>query len=158
MLGIFEALNEQDWGGLVVPHFYMGQLPAFFYPAFQIVDYGVHSWDMRDGTGRGHALDSDAADLLVPIMFVLWQATAKPTEDEADIGVRVTSGPNAGDTLVHVGPDGMSYEQSDLSGVGTVLEFDPGSLVLTAFGRCNAGTVRGDRATAERFLNLFFRI
>jgi hypothetical protein len=31
-------------------------------------------------------------------------------------------------------------------------------MVLTAFGRCNAGTVRGDRDLAERFLNCFFRI
>ena len=38
-----------------------------------------------------------------------------------------------------------------------VIEFDPGSLVLTAFGR-NAGTIRGDRAVADRFLNSFFRI
>jgi len=158
MLGIIEGLTEQDWGGLIVPHFYMGPLPAFFYPAFQVMDYGVHSWDMRHGTGRAHGLDGEATDVLVPFMFVLWQATARPTPDESDIGIRVTSGPNAGDTLVHVGPDGMSYEQGDLSGVGAVLEFDPGSMVLTAFGRCNAGTVRGDRAHAERFLNLFFRI
>lgn len=40
----------------------------------------------------------------------------------------------------------------------TVLEFDPGSFVLTAFGRSNAGTIRGDRAVADRFLNIFFRI
>jgi hypothetical protein len=33
-----------------------------------------------------------------------------------------------------------------------------GSLVLTAFGRCNAGAVRGDPRTADRFLNLFFRV
>jgi hypothetical protein len=39
-----------------------------------------------------------------------------------------------------------------------VLEFDAASLVLTAFGRCNTGTVRGDAAIADRFLNLFFRI
>ena len=39
-----------------------------------------------------------------------------------------------------------------------VLEFDPGSFVLTAFGRSNAGTIRGDRAVADRYLNLFFRI
>ena len=30
----------------------MGPLPAFFYPAFQLMDYGVHSWDIRQGTGR----------------------------------------------------------------------------------------------------------
>jgi len=39
-----------------------------------------------------------------------------------------------------------------------VLDFDAGSLVLTAFGRCNTGTVRGDQALADRFLNLFYRI
>jgi DNA gyrase/topoisomerase IV subunit A len=30
--------------------------------------------------------------------------------------------------------------------------------VLTAFGRGNFGTVRGDFAAAERYLNMFFRI
>ena len=40
----------------------------------------------------------------------------------------------------------------------TVLDFDPGSLVLTTFGRSNSGTVRGNPALADRFLNLFFRI
>ena len=38
-----------------------------------------------------------------------------------------------------------------------VIELDPGSLVLTAFGRSDSGTIRGDTAVAERFLNLFFR-
>jgi hypothetical protein len=31
-------------------------------------------------------------------------------------------------------------------------------MVLTAFGRSNSGTVRGDLDVADRFLNLFFRI
>jgi len=57
-----------------------------------------------------------------------------------------------------VGPDGMDYAPGDLSGVPTVVEFDPGSFVLTAFGRSNAGTVRGDQAVADVFLNEFFRI
>jgi hypothetical protein len=39
-----------------------------------------------------------------------------------------------------------------------VIDFDPGSMVLTAFGRSNSGTVRGDLDVADRFLNLFFRI
>jgi hypothetical protein len=39
-----------------------------------------------------------------------------------------------------------------------VIEFDPGSLVPTAFGRVNAGTIRGYHAVADRFLNSFFRI
>src|SRR4029450_2391299 len=53
MMEIFEALGPDEWGGLQVPHFYMGPLPAFFYPAFQLMDYGGHSWDIRSAAGRG---------------------------------------------------------------------------------------------------------
>jgi uncharacterized protein (TIGR03083 family) len=160
MSEIFQALGPDDWAGLQVPHFYMGPLPAFFYPAFQLMDYAVHSWDIRQGTGRAHGLSGEAADLLVPFMFVLWQATTAPEPGLApcDIGVRVTSGPNAGDTAVHVGPEGLTYRPGSLDDAAAVLEFDPGSFVLTAFGRCNAGTIRGDAAAADRYLNVFFRI
>jgi uncharacterized protein (TIGR03083 family) len=158
MMGIFEGLSEQEWTGFLVPHFYMGPLPAFFYPAFQLIDYGVHSWDIRQGTGRAHGLSGDAADLLVPFMFIVWKYTAVTDGPPYEIGIRVTSGPNAGDTRVTVGADGMSYEPRDLSDLATVLEFDPGSFVLTTYGRSNAGTIRGERGPADRYLNLFFRI
>jgi uncharacterized protein (TIGR03083 family) len=159
MMEIFEALTEEEWTTLQVPHFYMGPLPAFFYPAFQLMDYGVHSWDVRQGTGRAHGLDGEAADLLVPFMFVLWKYTVAASElAPCEIGIRITSGPNAGDTRVSVGPEGMDYAPGEASGTATVLEFDPGSFVLTAFGRSNSGTIRGDRAIADRYLNLFFRI
>ena len=39
-----------------------------------------------------------------------------------------------------------------------VIEFDPGSFVLTVFGRSNSGTIRGDVEVADHYLNLFFRI
>lgn len=156
MMEIFDGLTEQDWTDLLVPHFYMGPLPAFFYPAFQLMDYGVHSWDLRQGGGRAHGLSGDAADLLVPFMFVLWKYTT-PGGEPCEIGIRVTSGPNAGDTRVTVTPQGMDYAPGDIDGL-TQLEFDPGSFVLTAFGRSNAGTIRGDRRIADRYLNLFFRI
>ncbi len=51
----------------------------------------------------------------------------------------------------------MTYGPGDVSDL-TVIEFDPGSFVLTAFGRSNSGTIRGDRAVADTYLNLFFRI
>jgi len=160
MLGIFEALTPEDWVDLQVPHFYMGPLPAFFYPAFQLMDYAVHSWDIRQGTGRAHGLTGEAADLLVPFMFVLWQATTTPDPERppSEIGIHVTSGPNAGGTRVHVDANGMLYEPGDVDGLSSVIEFDPGSFVLTTFGRSNSGTIRGDRSAAERYLNLFFRI
>jgi len=123
------------------------------------MDYGVHGWDIRQGTGRAHGMSGDTADLLAPTMFILWQSTADvpPDIEPFSVGIRV-SGRNAMDCLVSIGPDGLSYAQEDVSGLPAVLEFDAGSLVLTAFGRVNAGTIRGDRAVADQFLNSFFRI
>jgi hypothetical protein len=120
------------------------------------MDYGVHSWDVRQGTGRAHGLTGEVGDLLVPFMFVLWKYTIADPE-ACELGIRITSGPNAGDTRVSVGPEGMSYEPGDVSDL-TVIEFDPGSFVLTAFGRSNSGSIRGDRMVADKYLNLFFRI
>jgi len=159
MMEISEALGPDEWGGLQVGHKYMGPLPAFIYPTFQLMDYGVHGWDIRQGTGRAHGMSGDTADLLAPTMFILWQSTADvpPDIEPFSVGIRV-SGRNAMDCLVSIGPDGLSYAQEDVSGLPAVLEFDAGSLVLTAFGRVNAGTIRGDRAVADQFLNSFFRI
>jgi uncharacterized protein (TIGR03083 family) len=160
MLGIEESLSEQDWGGLQVPHKYMGPLPAFFYPVFQLVDYSVHSWDIRQGSGRPHALEARSADLLVPLCFVLWSATATvaPETTPMQVGVRITSGENAGDTRIDVGPEGLACEQGSVDDLAAVIEFDPASFVLTAYGRINAGTIHGDRDLAQRFLAGFFRI
>jgi uncharacterized protein (TIGR03083 family) len=159
MMEMCEALGPEEWGGLQVTHKYMGPLPAFFYPAFQLMDYGVHGWDIRQGTGRGHGLAGDTADLLVPFMFILWQATAEVPQDTVPVRLGISvSGRNGGGYRVSIGSDGMSYAAGEVSGMSAVIEFDPGSLVLTAFGRVNAGTIRGDRALAGRFLNSFFRI
>jgi len=159
MMGLLEALGPEDWTGLMVTHAYMGPVPAFFYAAGQLMDYGVHSWDIRQGTGRAHGLPGDAADLLVPFMFAIWQGTVRSdtVAEPCRIGIRV-GGRNAGDFQVTVTSDGLSYEPGDIEDLPAYIEFDAGSLVLTAFGRANAGTVRGDLATAERYLNLFFRI
>ncbi len=159
MMGILEDVGPDEWAGFMVPHFYMGPVPAFFYAAGQLMDYGVHSWDIRQGSGRAHCLSGDAADLLVPFMFVLWQSTVRPDADltPMQLGVRV-SGRNGGDYRVSVDEKGMAYEQGDVSDLPAVLEFDAGSLVLTTFGRSNAGTVRGDPTIADRYLNLFFPI
>jgi uncharacterized protein (TIGR03083 family) len=157
---MFEALGPEEWAGLQVPHSYMGPLPAFFYPVFQLMDYSVHSWDIRQATGRAHGLSGDAADLLVPFMLGLWRLTAAvdPDTEPFEIGIRVTSGHNACDIKMRVTSAGLNYGPADLGGMRTVMEFDPGSLVLTAFGRCNAGAIRGDARIADRYLNLFFRV
>jgi uncharacterized protein (TIGR03083 family) len=160
MMELLDGVGPDDWGALMVPHAYMGPVPAFFYAAGQLMDYTVHSWDIRQGGGGAHAISGDAADLLVPFMFVLWQATIRADADTSpfQVGVRVLGGHNAGDYRMSVAADGMTYAAGAIDDLSCVLEFDAASLVLTTFGRCNAGTVRGDAAPADRFLNLFFRI
>jgi uncharacterized protein (TIGR03083 family) len=160
MMGVFDEVSDEEWTNLQVPHKYMGPLPVPFYAIFQLVDYAMHGWDIREGSGRAHAMSSDAADFLVPLGFILWQATAQcqPDDESYSIGVRITSGHNAGETRLDVSPDGVSFEPAGLDDVPTVLEFDPASFILTAYGRINAGTVSGDTRQAERFLNLCFRI
>ena len=159
MMGILDPLTADEWSGLIVPHFYMGPVPAFIYAAGQLMDYGVHTWDIRQGSGKAHALPADTADLLVPFMFIIWQSTISPDADLSPftIGIRV-SGRNAGDYRVSISDQGMSYEPGPIQDLPATLEFDPGSMVLTAFGRVNGGTAIGDTALADRFLNLFFRI
>ena len=159
MMGILEPLGPEEWTGLMVTHAYMGPVPAFFFAAGQLMDYGVHSWDIRQGTGRAHGLPGDTADLLVPFMFAIWQGTVRTeaVEEPGEIGIRV-GGRNAGDYRVSVSEKGLTYEPGDIDELPARIEFDAGSMVLTAFGRGNFGTVRGDFAEAERYLNLFFRI
>lgn len=158
-MALFEGVGPDDWGNLMVTHAYMGPLPAFFYPVGQLMDYGVHGWDVREGLGLPHFLSSEAADLLVPFMFVLWQATADTARLEGgdlDVAVRV-SGRNGGTYRVRVTSEGMTYEPG-ADDAPVVLDFDPASLVLTAFGRARSGTAYGDLDAAERFAGLFFRI
>ena len=159
MQGILEALTPDEWGGLMAPHSYMGTVPAFIYAAGQLMDYGVHTWDIEQGAGNATVLPADAADLLVPFMFIIWQNTIKPDADKSpfSVGIRV-SGRNASETRVSIGEGGMTYEPGAVDDLPAVLDFDPGSMVLTAFGRVNGGSASGDTAVADRYLNLFYRI
>jgi hypothetical protein len=123
------------------------------------MDYCVHGWDVREGLGMPHFLSADVADLLVPFMFVLWQATtdtSRLTGGDLDVAVRV-SGRNAGTYRVKVTEEGMTYEPGS-DDAPVLLDFDPASLVLTAFGRTRSGTPYGDLDAARRFAGLFFRI
>ena len=159
MQEIFAGLTDEEWTGLTPPHKYMGPLPAGFYASFQLVDYAVHSWDIREGMGRCHGLGADAADLLVPLAYIVWSATAEvPAEIEPfDVGVRVT-GRNGGDQIGHVSGEGLRFEAGDAGATPVGVEFDAASFVLTSYGRYNAGTWRGDPELADKFQNLFFRI
>lgn len=159
MMGEFAALSTDDWSGFMVPHKYMGPLPAMFYPMFQIVDYAVHGWDIREGMRKPHAMSGDAADLLVPVIFVLWSATADVgnVDRPYTVGVR-TTGHNGGDMRADVSSEGVQFSPGGIGDCAAVLEFDPATLVLAGYARMNGGTARGDEELAGNFRDLFFPI
>ena len=159
MLAELRRLSDEDWTSLIVPHNYMGPLPAMFYAMFQLVDYSVHSWDIREGLGQPHGLSGDAADLLIPVIYILWQATADVSgvDEPFSVGVR-TSGHNGGEVRFDVSGEGVQYAPGAVGDLPTVLEFDPATLVLTGYARMNGGTVWGDQDLAGRFRSLFFPI
>lgn len=160
LFNIFDGLDAQQWTGELVPHVYMGPLPAFFYPAFQLMDYSVHSWDIRAGLGRIVPLAEDAAATLVPFMFVLLQYTvdAEPARGfDATWGIRV-SGDYSGSWRVQLTDGKLSYEEGSIAGLPVTFNFDPADFVLTSFQRIRGGAPIGDQALAERIRYLFFKI
>jgi uncharacterized protein (TIGR03083 family) len=162
MMTIFEGLTDEEWTGLMVAHGYMGPVPAFFYPTFHLVDYGVHGWDIREGLGMTTGLSGDTADFLAPIMFILWQATTvadRVGSEPLQAGIRV-SGRSGGTWHVTVSDAGFTYERAadDSADLPLMFDFDPASLVLTAYGRMNGGTAYGDPALADKFRGLFHSI
>jgi uncharacterized protein (TIGR03083 family) len=163
MLRTFDALTPEEWGGFNVTHIFMGPLPTFFYPAFHVMDYGVHTWDMRWGLGEKDAtLDERTAGVLVPYMFVLMQYTV---DQESAKGVDITFGITVdgewgGKWKVTVKDGQFSYEPAErVDDLPAVIHFKtPSDFVLTAFQRIEGGEASGDPDVIAKYRHLFFRI
>jgi uncharacterized protein (TIGR03083 family) len=155
----FESLSESDWSELIIPEPYLGPFPAMIIVAGLLGGAVVHGWDVREGVGLPHGLSGDAADLLVPFVFSLWRATADTSSVRSpySIGIR-TTGTNGGDTKFDIASARIAFAAAPIDNCDAVLELDPGTLVLTAYGRVNAGTVRGDPRLAANFRSLFASI
>jgi uncharacterized protein (TIGR03083 family) len=163
MLAIFDALTPEEWGGFMVTHPYMGPLPTFFYPAFHVMDYGVHTWDMKWGLGDKHGkLDERTAGVLVPYMFVLMQYTVDAESAKGlDIvfGIKV-DGEWGGQWRVTVKDGAYTATPADnLEGVQATFHFkDASDFVLTTFQRFPGGETSGDAKVIDQVRHLFFRI
>ena len=95
-------MSAEEWTGFMVTHPYMGPVPAFFYAAGQLMDFGVHSWDIRQGTGRART----ASTATPPTCWSRscsrsGKARCRPTTvgEPFTIGIRV-GGRNGGDYRV----------------------------------------------------------
>ncbi len=164
MMGIFEKLTQDEWGNFIVMHPYMGPLPTLFYPAFHVMDYGVHTWDMRWGLGEKDAqLDDRTAGVLVPYMILALLPST--VDQEAAKGVDITigivvDGEWGGKWRAKV-KDGQftSEPATNLDDVQATFHFKtPSDFVLTAFQRFPGGEASGDPKVIEEFRNMFFRI
>jgi uncharacterized protein (TIGR03083 family) len=165
MLAIFDRLTADEWSGLLVSHPYMGPLPSFFYPAFHVMDYGVHTWDMEWGLGRKNDkdnLDERTAGVLVPYMFILMQYTVDQAAAKGvDLAYGLTVGGEWGGQWRVTVKDGIytATPVDRLEGLETALRFDTASdLVLTTYQRINASRATGDPADIAAIRRLFFTI
>jgi uncharacterized protein (TIGR03083 family) len=158
---ILDGLDQQQWTGEMIPHVYMGPLPTCFYPTFQLIDYSVHSWDIRAGLSDNPApLSEDAAETLVPIMMIVLQATLDPDVCQGlscTAGIKLT-GKYGGSYKVRIADNALSYEEGSVDDCQVVFTFDPNDFVLTAYQRRRGGTAEGDPQLAERFRSIFFKI
>src|SRR5258706_69049 len=152
LLEEIESVSDAEWSGLIVSDPYLGPLPVMIIAAGLLGGSAVHGWDVREGLGMPHTIAGDTADLLVPFVFLLWWATANTTSVGTPyaIGIR-TTGHNGGDTRIGVSDKGLEFAPADIDRCPAILEFDPATLVLTAYNRINAGTIRGDPKVATDF-------
>ncbi len=164
MMNIFEKLTPDEWNNFQVMHPFMGSLPTLFYPAFHVMDYGVHTWDIRYGLGeKTRELDERTAGVLIPYMlFALLPSTV---DAKSAKGVDVTYGINvAGEwggkwrATVRDGKFETKPEPDNFEGCDSIFEYDPSDFVLTSFQRFPGGAARGDYKVINTVRNLFFTI
>lgn len=163
LLETLESLTDEEWSNFNITHYYMGPLPPLFYPAFQVMDYGVHTWDIVWGLGeRLHELDERTAGVLVPYMLILMQFTVEEGSArgfEAVYGIEV-SGEWGGRWRITIKEGKFTYEpeSGNFEGCQALFKFTPSDFVLSAFQRYPGGCARGDENVINRVRRLFFKI
>jgi hypothetical protein len=164
MMKTFDSLSADEWSNFLITHPYMGPLPTFFYPAFHVMDYGVHTWDIRYGLGdRLGKLDERTAGVLVP--YMLYALMPNTVDADSAKGVDVVYGievtgewggkwrATMQDGKFEAKPEAGNFEDCQ-----AVFTYDPSDFVLTAFQRFPGGAARGDPEVIDKVRGLFFRI
>lgn len=157
---IFDALNAQQWSGEMVTHTYMGPLPTCFFAAFQLIDYSIHSWDIKVGLGREEPLSDAAAVTLIPFMLIVLQYTVdaeRAAGMKCKFGVNI-EGAGGGTWAVDVEGTTVNIVEGSTEGCETVFDFDPNDFVLSTYQRKRGGRASGDLELAEKVRDLLFKI
>jgi uncharacterized protein (TIGR03083 family) len=161
---ILEALTPEEWTSFMVTHPYSGPVPAGFYGTFQIMDYGVHPYDVEYGLGNKLAtVDEASAGLILPFAFIFWQYQVdQKAAAGADFqyGIEV-AGPWGGKWRITVkdGKWSPEPETGNFEGCAALFKFDSAAdLVLTFFGRYPGGSASGDPEVIHKVRHLHFAI
>lgn len=160
---ILEGLTPEQWGGgLVVSHPYAGPVPSGCYASFQIMDYGIHPYDIEYGLGDKLAsIPEDSAGIILPFTFIFWQNTV---DQKAAAGFQTTygievGGPYGGKWRCSVKDGQFAYEPESggFEGCEALFSFESAAdEVLTHFGRYPGGSAKGDPEVIEKVRHLFF--
>jgi len=161
--GLLDELKPEQWTGWMVYHPFAGPVPAGFYGTFQIMDYGVHPYDIEYGLGDKLAtIDEATAGLILPFAFVFWQYTV---DEKTAAGQDFTYGIDVGGpwggkwrATVKDGKWSSAPETGDFKGCDALFKFnDAGDAVLTFFQRFPGGSASGDPDVIEAVRHLHFR-
>ena len=161
---ILEALTPEEWTGMMITHPYSGPVPAGFYGTFQIMDYGVHPYDVEYGLGNKLAtIDEATAGLILPFAFIFWQYQVdQKAAAGADFNYGIdVAGPWGGKWRITVKDDKWTPEpeKGNFEGADALFTFDsPQDLVLTFFGRYPGGSATGDPEVIDKIRHLHFAI
>jgi uncharacterized protein (TIGR03083 family) len=161
---MLEALTPEEWTGFMVSHPYSGPVPAGFYGTFQIMDYGVHPYDIEYGLGNKLAtIDEATAGLILPFAFIFWQYQVDQKQaagQDFTYGIDV-AGPWGGKWRIRV-KDGAwtpEPETGNFEGCDALFRFESAAdLVLTFFGRFPGGSASGDPEKIHKVRHLHFSI
>jgi uncharacterized protein (TIGR03083 family) len=160
--GMLDGLSSDEWGSFMVSHPYAGPVPAGCYASFQIMDYGVHPYDIEYGLGNKLAtIPEDSAGIILPFTFIFWQNTV---DQKVAAGFATTygievGGPYGGKWRCTVEDGKFAYEpESDgFAGCDALFSFETAAIeVLTHFGRFPGGSSQGDPEVIEKVRHLFF--
>jgi hypothetical protein len=156
-----DALTEDEWTGRLIPHKYVGPVPAFMMATFQLMDYSVHNWDFEKALGHEAKVDEESADTLVPYMFGLWSICFDP-ELAADttlrIGVDITSSREPDHWTVEIADGAFSYAPGTPSDPHATFAFEARDFCLDAYQREQRGMAEGDPQAIQQFRSLFFTV
>ena len=124
-----------------------------------MIDYSIHSWDIKVGLGREEPLSDDAAITLIPFMLIVMQYTVDPrhTDLKTRFGIEV-EGSGGGSWTIDIDGQSVTVNEGALEGREVIFDFDPNDFVLSTYQRRRGGSVRGNEELAERVRDLLFKI